>query len=72
VWAITPRPGGERYYIWDSELAGFGLRVAASGTKTFKDVETSQWRCIFGIEWHYHQEPRRLDAEGFADAINLG
>ena len=26
---------GERY-IWDSELAGFGLRVEASGTKTFR------------------------------------
>jgi hypothetical protein len=28
---------GERYYIWDSELAGFGLRVEASGTKIFKN-----------------------------------
>src|SRR5439155_19150010 len=27
------------------------------------------WRCIFGIEWPCHQEPRR-HAEGFADAIN--
>jgi hypothetical protein len=28
---------GERYYIWDSELAGFGLRVEASGTKIFQN-----------------------------------
>jgi hypothetical protein len=28
---------GERYHIWDTELAGFGLRMAASGTKTFKN-----------------------------------
>ena len=26
---------GERYHIWDTKLAGFGLRVEKSGTKTF-------------------------------------
>jgi integrase len=26
---------GKRYDLWDSKLAGFGLRVEASGTKTF-------------------------------------
>lgn len=25
----------ERYHVWDTKLAGFGLRVEASGTKTF-------------------------------------
>lgn len=28
-------PAGERYTLWDSDLKGFGLRVATSGTKTF-------------------------------------
>ena len=28
---------GERYCIWDPELAGLGLRVEASDTKTFKN-----------------------------------
>jgi hypothetical protein len=32
----TPRSGA-RYHISDSELAGFLLRVEASGTKTFKN-----------------------------------
>lgn len=29
------QPEDERYVIWDSALKGFGLRVEASGTKTF-------------------------------------
>ena len=28
-------PSAKRYDLWDSKLAGFGLRVEASGTKTF-------------------------------------
>lgn len=33
VDAATPRP--TRYDLWDGKLAGFGLRVEASGTKSF-------------------------------------
>jgi integrase len=33
VDAATPQPG--RYIVWDSELKGFALRVAESGTKTY-------------------------------------
>ena len=33
VDAAQPGPG--RYFLWDSELRGFGLRVAQTGTKTY-------------------------------------
>src|SRR5260370_1034216 len=33
VDAATPRAG--RYIVWDTELKGFALRVAESGTKTY-------------------------------------
>ena len=29
------QPSGKRFYVWDSELAGFGLRVETSGAKSF-------------------------------------
>ena len=29
------KPNGKRYVVWDSDLAGFGLRVGTSGEKTF-------------------------------------
>ena len=28
-------PRGARYQIWDAELSGFGLRIEASGRKSF-------------------------------------
>ena len=33
VDAAVSRPG--RYFVWDTDLKGFGLRVAESGTKTY-------------------------------------
>jgi integrase len=33
VDGAVPRPG--RYFVWDTELKGFALRVAESGTKTY-------------------------------------
>src|SRR5216683_6315028 len=37
--------------------SGCGWRRAAR--RPSRTVETSQWRCIFGIEWHCHQELQR-------------
>jgi hypothetical protein len=37
VWSITPRSGASGITFGIPELAGFGLRVEASGTKTFKN-----------------------------------
>lgn len=33
--ADSAEPKAERYHLWDLHLAGFGLRVEVSGTKTF-------------------------------------
>jgi len=33
--ADRAEPGGDRYVLWDSELAGFGLRVTPAGAKTW-------------------------------------
>jgi hypothetical protein len=56
-------PGAHADIGEDKTAAGIiipdSAKEKASGTKTFT-VETSQWRCISGIEWHCHQEPRRL------------
>jgi integrase len=33
--AARPDPNRREYYLWDDEVRGFGLRVGASGTKTW-------------------------------------
>src|SRR5690349_21406598 len=33
--ADAAQPKDERYHLWDLHLAGFGLRIEASGSKTF-------------------------------------
>ena len=31
----SAQASGKRYMLWDSELAGFAVRIEASGTKSF-------------------------------------
>jgi hypothetical protein len=59
VWSITPRSGasGITFGIPSGPGSACGKRATRRPSRT---VETSHWRCISGIEWHRHQEPRRL------------
>ena|ERR1700722_10969823 len=52
-------------------LRGGGERKALPLNAT-RTVETSQWRCISAIEFVVIKSHGGSDAEGFADAINLG
>ena len=59
VWSITQRSGasGITFGIPSGPGSACGKRTTPRPSRT---VETSQWRCISGVEWHCHQEPRRL------------
>ncbi len=51
---------GWRPAVGKAQLGARGGERQALPLKATRTVETSQWRCISWIEWHCHQEPRRL------------
>ncbi len=57
-------PNGRDYVIWDSELPGFGLRVFASGTRSYvlqyRSLGRSR-RYTIGLHGVWTPEAARLD-----------
>jgi hypothetical protein len=63
---------GQRPAVGKVQLGARGGERQALPLKATRTVETSQWRCISGIEFVVIKSHGGSDAEGFADAINLG
>ncbi|MCR9088796.1 MAG: site-specific integrase [Rhodobacteraceae bacterium] len=77
VDAMTPRD--KRYYVWDTQLAGFGVKVLPSGRKTFVyKYRTSGGRAgvgrepVIGVDGTVTPDQARKVAQHWAAKIALG
>jgi integrase len=74
------KPRDTRYEIWDAELKGFGIRIEASGTKTYivryrpKGTGAKGAKRFVKIGRHGHITPEqaRESAKGMLGAVALG
>ncbi len=76
VDAAKPNASGERYYLWDSRLPGFGLLVLGSGIKTYcyqyRNAERQQRRITIGKHGSWTPGQARRKAEQFRRAVYEG
>jgi Arm DNA-binding domain len=76
VDAAKPNASGERYYLWDSRLTGFGLLVLGSGIKTYcyqyRNAERQQRRITIGKHGSWTPGQARRKAEQFRRAVYEG
>lgn len=75
--AMTPRAA--RYYVWDSQLAGFGVKVMPSRRKTYVfKCRTAGGRAgvgrepVIGVDGSITPEQARKVAQGWAAKVALG
>jgi Arm DNA-binding domain len=74
VDAASPRL--DRYFIWDSELRGFGLLVMPSGIKSYfynyRNAEGRERRATIGKHGEWTPTQARAKAEDYREAVRAG
>src|SRR5271156_1902843 len=60
--ALKPADPGERYTVWDTEAAGFGVRVTDRGVRTFIVMRRQAG----------HRNPTRVALGRYPDDLSLG
>ncbi|MBN9249582.1 MAG: DUF4102 domain-containing protein, partial [Mesorhizobium sp.] len=70
------KPGKVRYFVWDTELKGFGLLVLPSGVKSYlfqyRTPEGRTRRATIGKHGAFTAEEARAKADDLRRAVNKG
>lgn len=76
VDASYPDSGGKRYFVWDSEIKGFGLLVLPSGVKSYvfnyRTPEGRSRRYTIGKHGTWTPEQARRKASELRHALSIG
>ena len=76
VDAIAPDPGGKRFYLWDSDIKGFGLLMLPSGVKSYfycyRNLEGRQRRATIGKHGTWTPEQARHKADELRRSVSAG